>query len=337
MKLLVIGGTRFLGRHLVEAALAAGDTVTAFNRGRSGAAPAAVDARVGDRRASLAALDDGRWDAVVDTCGYLPGEVSAMARALAGRVGAYAFVSSVSVYAEHTSSNDENAERGTIDDPDTTVVDGRSYGPLKALCEDTLQAVVGPERALILRPGLIVGPHDPTQRFTYWPARLARAGDGAPVLAPGAPTAPIQCVDARDLAAFILHALRQGARGAFNLTSPPGLWTFGDLLGACADAAGVRPPIDWVPVARLQAVGLQPWTDLPLALPDDAEHAGFMRVDVARALAAGLALRPLAQSVADTLAWWQALPPEAQGFERAGLTAAREAAARDALAGGAAP
>jgi 2'-hydroxyisoflavone reductase len=331
MKLLVIGGTRFLGRHLVDAALAAGHAVTVFNRGRSGLPPAGVELRTGDRRASLAALDDGRWDAVVDTCGYLPAEVAAMARALAGRVGAYAFVSSVSVYAGHATPNDEDAPRGVIDDPATEVVDGRSYGPLKALCEDALCEAL-PAQALVLRPGLIVGPHDPTQRFTYWPARLARARDGEAVLAPGAASAPIQCIDARDLAAFVLRALADGRRGAFNLTSPPGRWTMEDLLQACADAAGVRPQWHWAPMDRLTTLGLQPWTDLPLALPDDAEHAGFHRVPVQRALDAGLALRPLAQTVADTLAWWRALPAAAQAFERAGLTPVREAEALAALA-----
>lgn len=336
MRLLVIGGTRFLGRHLVDAALAAGHAVTVFNRGRSGVPPAGVEARTGDRRASLAALEGGTWDAVVDTCGYLPAEVAAMADALAGRVGSYAFVSSVSVYAGHAAPNDEAAPRGTIDDPATEVVDGRSYGPLKALCEDALCARL-PAQALVLRPGLIVGPHDPTQRFTYWPARLARARDGETVLAPGAPSAPIQCIDARDLAAFTLRALADGRRGAFNLTSPPGQWTMADLLQACADAAGVRPRWVWAAMDRLAALGLQPWTDLPLALPDDAEHAGFMRVPVQRALDAGLALRPLAQTVADTLAWWHALPAAQQAFERAGLAPAREAEALAALRADEAP
>lgn len=324
MRLLVIGGSRFLGRHLVEAALARGDRVTVFNRGRSGGVPAGVEQRLGDRRADLSALACGTWDAVVDTCGYLPGEVRAMATALAGRVGAYAFVSSISVYADTGVPNDESGAVAVLDDPATEVVDGRSYGPLKALCEAALAQVPG-GAPLVLRPGLIVGPHDPTQRFTYWPARLARARDGDAVLAPGRPDAAVQLIDARDLAAFTLKLLDGGARGTFNAVGEP--TTMQAVLKACADAVGVQPDWRWVDIATLQARGLQPWSDLPLALPDDAAHAGFMRTDVRRALAAGLAPRPLARTVADTLAWWRALPAAQQAFDKAGLTPEREAAA----------
>lgn len=327
MRLLVIGGTRFVGRHLVEAALARGDAVTLFNRGRSGPAPAGVAQRTGDRRGDLSALAGGHWDAVVDTCGYLPREVAAMAAVLRGRVGRYLFVSSVSVYAATAVGNTEDDALATTDDPDTEVVDGRSYGPLKALCEAALQAALGAQ-ATVVRPGLIVGPHDPTQRFTYWPARLARAAvDGAPVLAPGRPDAPVQWIDARDLAAFLLRLIDDDRGGVFNAVGEP--VTMSALLQACARAAGVQPALRWVDMATLQARGLQPWTDLPLALPDDAEHAGFMRTDATRARAAGLQTRPLAQTVADTLAWWRALPPSAQGFDRAGLSPERE---RQALA-----
>ena len=324
MRLLVIGGTRFVGRHLVDAALARGDQVTVFNRGQSGRVPAGVEQRTGDRRADLSALATGTWDAVVDTCGYLPAEVRSMAATLAGRVGAYAFVSSISVYAGTATPNDESGAVGVIDDVLTTTVDGRTYGPLKALCEAALSEVLGAD-ALVLRPGLIVGPHDPTQRFTYWPARLARAADGDAVLAPGRPEAAVQVIDARDLAAFTLKLLDDGARGTFNTVGLP--TTMQAVLQACADASGVRPDWRWVDIATLQARGLQPWSDLPLALPDDADHAGFMRTDVRRALAVGLVTRPLAETVADTLAWWQALPPAQQVFDKAGLTPEREAAA----------
>lgn len=323
MKLLVIGGTRFLGRHLVDAALARGDRVTLFNRGRSGAAPAGAEQRTGDRHGDLSALDGGTWDAVVDTCGYLPPEVRAMAARLAGRAGAYLFVSSLSVYASNARGNTEDDAVAPLDgDPDTATVDGSTYGPLKALCENAAREAFG-AATTVLRPGLIVGPHDPTQRFTYWPARLARAADGETVLAPGRPDAPVQVIDARDLADFMLRLLVDGVRGSFNAVSTP--TTMGAVLQACAGAAGVRPLWRWVDIARLQALGAQPWSDLPLSLPDDAEHAGFMRADVSRALAAGMHMRPLAETVADTLAWWRALPAAAQGFDKAGLTPAREA------------
>jgi 2'-hydroxyisoflavone reductase len=327
VRLLVIGGTRFVGRHLVAAALARGDTVTLFNRGQSGPVPAGVESLVGDRRVDLSALAHGRWDAVVDTCGYLPREVAAMAAALRGRVGRYVFVSSVSVYASTATANTEGDPLATIDDPDTDVVDGRTYGALMALCEAALSHAFG-VRAAVVRPGLIVGPHDPTQRFTYWPARLARAVDGQPVLAPGHPDAPVQVIDARDLAAFMLQLIDGDRPGPFNAVGPT--LTMGQVLQACADAAGVQPDLRWIDMTTLQARGLQPWSDLPLALPDDADHAGFMRTDARRALAAGLHTRPLAQTVADTLAWWRSLPPAAQVFDKAGLSSERE---RAALAG----
>jgi 2'-hydroxyisoflavone reductase len=321
MKLLIIGGTRFVGRHLAQAALARGDSVTLFNRGQSGAAPDGVEQRTGDRRADLSALAAGRWDAVVDTCGYLPREVAAMAAALGSRVGRYLFVSSVSVYASTAQGNTEDDAVGTIDDPDTEVVDGRSYGPLKALCESALRLAQGTQ-ATVVRPGLIVGPHDPTQRFTYWPARLARARDGEPVLAPGRPDAPVQVIDARDLAAFMLRLIDDDRAGVFHAVGET--LTMGRVLEACAQAAGVRPDWRWIDMSTLQARGLQPWSDLPLALPDDAGHAGFMRTDARRARSAGLSTRPLDQTVADTLAWWRTLPPQAQVFDRAGLSPDRE-------------
>ncbi len=330
MKLLIIGGTRFVGRHLVDVALARGDAVTLFNRGVSGAAPAGVESRRGDRSGDLSELATGAWDAVLDTCGYLPGDVARMAQTLAGRVGCYAFMSSISVYASSATPNREDSPLGVIDDIDTTTVDGRTYGPLKALCEAEVQRRFG-SAALILRPGLIVGPHDPTQRFTYWPARLGRARDGDTVLAPGAPDTPVQLIDARDLAAFALRCLDAGTRGVFNVVSPAGRLTMGDVLAACAAAAGVSARFAWCDIAALQAQGLEPWSDLPLVVPT-AEQA-IMSTDATQALAAGLTSRPLAQTVADTLAWYRALPAEQQVFDKAGLSSEREAAALANAAG----
>ncbi|OYU79516.1 MAG: hypothetical protein CFE45_28665, partial [Burkholderiales bacterium PBB5] len=255
--------------------------------------------------------------------------------ALGPRIGRYALVSSISVYADSRQPNAETAPLAalpagaTADSP----VTGDTYGPLKALCEAQALALLGP-RALLLRPGLIVGPHDPTQRFSYWPARWARAAtDGQPVLAPGPATAPVQWIDARDLAAWLLHALHVGASGAVNLVVPPGGCTMADVMTTCAQVAGAAPALArWAPGAALQAQGLAPWQDLPLWLPDDDAHAAFMAVPSQRAADLGLQCRPLAQTVADTLAWWQGLPVAEQAFSRAGLAPEREAAVLAALA-----
>lgn len=325
MHWLIIGGTRFLGRHLVDAAQARGDRVTLFNRGQSlQAPPPGVEWRQGDRRADLGPLATGEWDAVVDTCGYLPGEVARMADLLHGRVGRYVFISSISAYAGSALPNDEDAPLATTDTPDTEVVDGSTYGPLKALCEAAATARFG-DRALLIRPGLIVGPHDPTQRFTYWPARWGRAKPGEEVLAPGTPQAPIQYIDVRDLAAFVLRAACEGRQGAFNAVCPPGRWHWGDLLQACAESSGRSLGVQWADEAWLQAQGVAPWSDLPLWVPAEGDHAAFMQQPSARAEAAGLQTRPLIDTVAATLAWWQALPGDQQAFTRAGLSAEREA------------
>jgi 2'-hydroxyisoflavone reductase len=241
------------------------------------------------------------------------------------------FISSVSAYASAALPNGEDAALARTDDADTAVVDGARYGPLKALCEAAVLARFGDAASLRVRPGLIVGPHDPTGRFAWWPARLARAAaDGAPVLVPGAPQRPLQFIDARDLAAWLLQAIAQGASGAFNAVSPPGFTTWGGLLQACADAAGASPALRWVPDAFLLAQGVQPWMDLPLWLPaagaDAAEHGAFMAVPVHRALASGLRNRALATTVADTLAWWRALPAAQRAFGQTGLPPEREAA-----------
>jgi 2'-hydroxyisoflavone reductase len=327
MQLLVIGGTQFVGRHIVEAALSRGDRVTLFNRGQTAAAlPPGVQHLRGDRRGDLSALAGGRWDAVVDTCGFLPAEVARMADALQGRVGRYVFISSVSAYAGFERPNHEGSVLGRIDDPHTETVDGRTYGPLKALCEYEVQQRFGAS-ALIVRPGLVVGPHDPTQRFTYWPARIARAADGQAVLVPGEPTQPVQFIDARDLAAFVLLGISAALQGPFNAIAPAGGLKFGEVLDVCAQVAGCRPRWVWVPADRIEAIELKPWSDLPLWVPPGGDMQAFVLTDTSGAAAAGLRIRPLAQTVADTLAWHRGLAPDQQVFTKAGLTPEREAAA----------
>ena len=337
MRLLLIGGSRFVGRHLVDAALVAGHEVTLFNRGLSDVqGRPGVRQLLGDRRRDLSPLQQGTWDAVVDTCGYLPSEVRAMARCLAGRVGRYAFISSISAYASFATANTEDSPLATLDGPEPAQADASTYGALKAGCEQVLVQDLG-ERALVVRPGLIVGPGDPTGRFTWWPARVSRCADGDPVLAPGNALAPLQFIDARDLAAFVLQGLAQGLSGACNAVAPPRSWRWGDLLDTCAREAGVAPRWVWVDSAWLLAQEVAPWTELPLWLQAEGEHAMFMQVDSRRAQAAGLQVRPLADTVRDTLAWWRGLPADRQAFEATGLKPEREQALLAAWATGLRP
>ena len=313
MKLLVLGGTKFLGRAVVDAALAAGHEVTLFNRGETnpGLYPQLEHVR-GDRTQSLAALDGRTWDAVVDTSGYVPGVVQASAEALAA-AGTYCFVSSISAYASFTGpvrEGDPVAELASHP-ADELLADYSNYGALKALCERAVERVLG-DRALVVRPGLIVGPHDPTGRFTYWPHRVARGGD---VLAPGPPERRVQFVDVRDLGEWIVHACERRLGGTFNATRPGVEW--GELLAACVEvtASGAEPV--WVDDEFLLEQGVGQWLELPLWIAEP-DSVGVHMADVARALADGLSFRPLSETVEATLG-------EAEPTETAGLAPQREA------------
>jgi len=305
MRLLVLGGTKFLGRAVAEDALARGHELTLFNRGRTDPDlfPKAERLR-GDRKTDLSALADRTWDAVIDTSGYVPADVRAAAELLLDS-GRYVFVSSVSVYADFSTGPTEEAATAELGDmaADELASDYSNYGPLKALSEAEVERVFG-DRALILRPGLIVGPHDPTGRFTYWARRLERGGE---ILAPGPPERLAQFIDVRDLAAWILDAVEQGAAGGtFNATNTGVAW--GELL-----AGG---DVTWVSDKFLEKHGVGPWMELPLWLPD-AEWAGMHATDVARALGAGLRFRPLEETLRGA-----ATAPAAEGV---GLTPEREA------------
>jgi 2'-hydroxyisoflavone reductase len=301
MKLLVLGGTRFLGRHLVQQALNAGHAVTLLHRGVSAQDlfPQAQHL-IADRNADLSVLANDQWDVAIDTNAYVPRHVRSMAAALAGRVGAYQLVSSISVYAKFDVGPDEDSARAELADPHIETVDGQTYGGLKALCEDAaLQAFAG--RALIARPGLIVGPFDPTGRFTWWVQRIARGAAAGPVLAPGDAAAPVQFIDARDCAAWLLLQAEKRSTGVFNLTGPNAALTMGQLLDKAKQTLGNPAPLHWLDEAFLLAQNVKPWTDLPLWLP--RESAGLHQTQISRALAAGLQCRPLAQTVTDTAAW----------------------------------
>ncbi|HRA52958.1 MAG TPA: hypothetical protein PLQ83_04835 [Thermoflexales bacterium] len=321
MKILILGGTRFLGRAIVDAALSAGHTLTLFNRGQSGPDLFPnVETLRGDRTADLSALAGRSWDAVVDPSGYFPRAVGASAEALRDSVGQYVFISSISVYAKPSASGEDDPV-GTTDDPTVETITGGTYGPLKALCEQAAAARF-PGRALLVRPGLIVGPHDPTDRFSYWPWRIAQGGD---VLGPGRPERGIQVIDARDLAEWILQMIETSTTGVFNATSPAGAITLGELLDTARRVSGSDARVTWAAEGWLLGQGVAAWSDMPVWVPEsDPEMAGFFEVPVARAVAAGLTFRPLEATIHDTLAWLATRPTD--HVWRAGLTRAREAA-----------
>ncbi len=326
MKLLILGGTVFLGRHLVDAALARGHEVTLFNRGQHNPELyPEVEKLRGDRDGDLTALDGRRWDAVIDTSGYVPRIVRASAELLAPNVGHYTFISSLSVYGDtRTPGMDESAPVATMEDPTVEEV-APNYGPLKALCEQAAEAAL-PGRTLSVRAGLIVGPHDPTDRFTYWPRRVAQGGD---VVAPGRPARFIQFIDARDLAEWMIRMVESSRAGIYNATGRHDVLTMGDLLQTCKDVAGSDARFVWIDDRFLNEKEAGPWMELPLWIPEDWEKmAGFLRVSSEKAIAGGLTERPLAETVRDTLAWDRTRPAETE--YRAGMKPEREAALLEA-------
>jgi 2'-hydroxyisoflavone reductase len=319
MKLLVLGGTVFLGRHIVEVALAHHDDVTLFNRGQHPLAFSATLEHIrGDRDGGLAGLKGRTWDAVVDTSGYVPRLVGDSARLLADAVGQYTFISSISVYKDfRVAPIHEEAAVGTLEDPTMEAVTGETYGPLKALCEQAAEQAM-PGRVLCVRPGLIVGPHDPTDRFTYWPVRVARGGE---VLAPPTPAAPVQFVDARDLAQWVRQMAAQQQTGVYHATGPAERLTFGPFLEVCTRTIESEAAFTWASAPFLAAQQVRPWIDLPLWVPE--AKRGMLQADSTKAQAQGLAFRPLAETIADTLRWAHSRPDDYAW--QAGLSPGREA------------
>jgi 2'-hydroxyisoflavone reductase len=311
MRLLLLGGPKFLGRAVIDAAVARGHELTLFNRGTtaSGLYPD-VERIVGDRDGGLAGLTGGAWDAAVDTSGYLPRVVAAGAELLRDTVGHYVFVSSISVYASFAEIVDEQAPLAQLSEPGSEDI-GRDYGALKVLCEHAVEDAF-PGRATAVRAGLIVGPHDPTGRFTYWPRRIARGGD---VLVPGPAWRPVQLVDVRDLAAWIVSCAEQRLTGPFNAT---GSTTMGAVVDAARRVTGSTARAVEVDDAFLADQGVEEWMELPLWVDrrqDDWRR--FLEVDVSRATSAGLTFRSLDDTVAATLA-------EAEPVDGVGLAPQRE-------------
>jgi 2'-hydroxyisoflavone reductase len=319
MNLLILGGTIFLGRHLVESALRRGHKVTLFNRGQHNPELfPEVEKLRGDRTEDLSALEGRTWDAVIDTCGYVPRVVRRSAEALKDAVGHYTFISSISVYPDFsTPGMDETAPVGTLEDPTVEEVTGETYGPLKALCEQAVEEAL-PGRTLNIRPGLIVGPFDPSDRFTYWPRRVARGGE---VLAPAGPDFPVEIIDARDLAEWNLDMIEQGKTGVYNATGPDYPLTLGEILETCKAVSRSDAQFVWMDEKFLLENKVGPWMELPLWVADE-EGSRFERLGSARAIADGLRYRPLEEIVRDTLEWDRTRPADVE--YKAGMKPERE-------------
>ncbi|MBI2812552.1 MAG: NAD-dependent epimerase/dehydratase family protein [Candidatus Melainabacteria bacterium] len=320
MKILVIGGTIFVGRHIVEAALKRGHEVTLFNRGRTDATLFSdVEKVIGDRSESLDSLDGRSWDVVIDTSGYLPRVVRKSCEALKSRCELYVFISTGSVYKD-------KSKPGITEDFDTLVPKNsdalewsdETYGELKSGCEVVVQNAFA-DRALIIRPGVVVGPYDPTDRFTYWPVRVLSGGT---VLSPGHAESPVQFIDARDLADFTISLCESKSRGVYNAIGPDYRLTMSKLLNDCKTAAGSNAHFAWVSDEELLKHNVEPWTELPFWIPENSETSGMALRNNNKGIEAGLKFRPLLETITDTLAWWQS---EKTGCDlKAGLSKERE-------------
>ncbi len=314
-----------MGRHIVEEALRRGYEVTLFNRGQSNVdIYPNVETRIGDRDGDLTALEGGRWDAVVDTCGYVPRVVNDSATFLSSVVDHYTFVSSISVYADVSKPGvNELSPVGTLADPEIEEVTGETYGPLKAMCEQAAEKAM-PGRVLNIRPGLIVGPYDPTDRFSYWPSRIAQGGE---VLVPEPKEAPVQFIDARDLANWILDMIVAGQTGTYNATGPDQFLSFGSMLTAIQRTVSGDGVFSWVDPGFLLQKDVQPWMELPLWL-GPGEYEGMLSVSTEKAKEAGLKFRSLDDTSRDTLSWLRSRSADHEW--RAGITLERERELLDA-------
>jgi len=322
LKVLIIGGTGFLGPHTVRRLQERGHTVTLFNRGRTNPQLFPdVEKLRGDRKTDLKALEGRKWDAVLDPSAYIPADVTRSATLLAPNVGQYVIISSISVYkAIDTPGMDERAPLAQLKDPTVEQVTGETYGGLKALCEQAAEKAM-PGKTAVIRPGLIVGPGDNTDRFTYWPIRVAKGGQ---VLAPNSPDDYVQVIDVRDLANFIVTVLENRTTGIYNADAPQASLTIGRLLETSKQVSKSDATFVWVPTAFLAEQKVRPWSDLPVWLPLTGDEAGGGQISVKAGMAKGLTHRPLAETVRDTLAYVESWPAERKAKLRAGLSAERE-------------
>lgn len=303
MRILILGGTVFLGYHLVASALSKGHEITIFTRGinNSDVFPE-VEHLVGNRDGDLESLRGRRWDAVIDTSGYVPRVVQDSVNLLRDAADHYTFISSISVYDDFSSPDiDETAAVVQLDDPLSENV-GEFYGALKASCEKVVEDAM-PGRSLIIRPGLIVGPRDTSDRFTYWPVRVKRGGE---VLAPGNPDSNVQFIDVRDLADWIIRMVENKQTGVYQATGPDQPLTFGVFLEACKQATGSDAQLTWVDESYLVDQGVGAWIELPLWIPATQVYekmAYFQQVNIDKATRAGLTFRPLVETILDTIVW----------------------------------
>lgn len=329
LRILILGGTGFTGPHQVRYALARGHKITLFNRGRKPTEwPGEVEELVGDRNSGdLKALEGREWDVCIDNPTSLPFWVRDAGKVLKGKIGQYIFISTISVYASDAAAADETAPLARYAGKDAMKETQQSmranmslYGPLKALSEKEV-AKWFPKKTTIVRPGLIVGPGDESDRFTYWPVRLARGGT---VLAPGEGNDPVQFIDARDLAEWTIRLAESRTIGTFNATGPDYEMTTAAMLYGVRAITTSGAKLAWVPTTFLEENEVAPWSDLPVWIPAQGDTAGFARRSIRRALDAGLTFRPLATTAADTLDWFGKLPAERQAKLGAGLAPERE-------------
>jgi 2'-hydroxyisoflavone reductase len=327
MDILVLGGTRFMGRRLVETALAHGHRVTLFHRGTAGADlfEGQVERILGDRDVDLSALNGRKWDAVVDMPGYVPRVVRKTSELLSS-VERYLFISSISVYDPEPGSVSvhEDSRLSTLQDETVEEITPETYGGLKVLCEKVVQEVFG-ERAIIIRPGYMVGSYDPSDRFTYYPWRMMKGGR---MIAGGRKDAPMQVIDAKDIAAFCVSLLEKKSSGTFNVAGPDSPFRWDDFLTRCRDGLGVDTELAWFDAARLEEAGCLPGADLPLYQGMDLSSDPLMRTDNSRAVAAGLTFTPLEDTARDVAEWVKSRGDEPL---KVGMSLEREAEVFEAL------
>ena len=332
LSILILGGTGFTGPFQVSYALSRGHKVTVFNRGKThpGELPKEAEQLIGDRNGQLDALKGRKWDVVIDIPTTLPVWVRDAAQILKGNVDRYVFISTISVYSDYSKPGmDESGPLAKYQGADAmketpeTLLAARSrlYGPLKVLSEQEAEKWF-PGKALIIRPGLIVGPGDETDRFTYWPVRLDRGGE---VLAPGAPTDPVQFIDARDVAEWTIRMVEQGATGTFNATGPKSKLTIGEMLEGIKKVVTAESRFTWVDADFLSAQKVRPWSDMPVWVPPREGSAGFSEISISKALAKGLTFRPLPDTAKATLEWFRKQSAERQSKLKSGLKTEREA------------